>query len=582
MSRRPKAAPPAPPKFGKCPTGINGLDVITGGGLPRGRPTLVCGGAGSGKTLIGMEFLVRGIQQHGEHGVFMSFEERATDLAENMASLGYDLTALTADKALVIDQVTIDRGEIMETGEYDLDGLFIRLGAAIDEVGASRVVLDTIETLFSALTNTHIIRSELRRLFGWLKEKGVTAIVTGERGDGTLTRHGLEEYVSDCVISLDQRVTDQIATRRLRIVKYRGSAHGTNEYPFLIDEQGITVLPITAIDLNYPASRDVVSTGIAKLDSMFAGKGYFRGGSMLVSGTAGTGKSSIAAHFADAACRRGEQCIYFAFEESPNQIVRNMRSIGIDLEHWVEKGLLHFAAFRPATFGLEVHLSTMLKRIDEIKPQVVIVDPVSSFIAAGTDIDARSMLMRMLDLLKTRQITALLTSLTSAGHPVEQSEVGISSLIDTWVMLRNLEQAGERTRALSIIKSRGMKHSNQARELVLSDQGVDLAEVFIGPDGDILTGSARVAQEAADRAAVAAQADDIARKEAAILRRRKAVEARIAEMQADLAADADGAGVAIETQASAASGRSTARAAQALEREQAGDPQTGRRTGARG
>ena len=348
MSRRPKPAPPPLVKLAKCPTGIHGLDVITGGGLPRGRPTLVCGGAGSGKTLIGMEFLIRGIQQHGENGAFMSFEERATDLAENVASLGYDLTALTADKKLVIDQVQIDRGEIMETGEYDLDGLFIRLAAAIDAVGAKRVVLDTIETLFAALTNTHIIRSELRRLFGWLKEKGVTAIITGERGDGTLTRHGLEEYVSDCVISLDQRVIDQIATRRLRVVKYRGSAHGTNEYPFLIDEQGITVLPITAIDLNYPASRDVVSTGIPKLDSMLGGEGYFRGGSLLVSGTAGTGKSSIAAHFADAACRRGEQCIYFAFEESPDQIVRNMRSIGIDLGSWVEKGLLHFAAFRPS------------------------------------------------------------------------------------------------------------------------------------------------------------------------------------------------------------------------------------------
>jgi circadian clock protein KaiC len=565
----------------KCPTGIHGLDVITGGGLPRGRPTLVCGGAGSGKTLIGMEFLIRGIQQHGENGAFMSFEERAADLAENVASLGYDLTALTADKKLVIDQVQIDRGEIMETGEYDLDGLFIRLAAAIDAVGAKRVVLDTIETLFAALTNTHIIRSELRRLFGWLKEKGVTAIITGERGDGTLTRHGLEEYVSDCVISLDQRVTDQIATRRLRVVKYRGTAHGTNEYPFLIDEQGVTVLPITAIDLNYPASRDVVSTGIAKLDGMLGGEGYFRGGSLLVSGTAGTGKSSISAHFADAACRRGEHCIYFAFEESPDQIVRNMRSIGIDLRSWTEKGLLHFAAFRPSTFGLEVHLSTMLKRIDEIRPRVVIVDPVSSFIAAGTDIDAMSMLMRMIDLLKTRQITTLMTSLTTGGHAAEQSEIGISSLIDSWLVLRNLEQAGERTRTLSIVKSRGMKHSNQARELVLSDQGVDLAEVFIGPDGGILTGSLRVAQEEADRAAATALGEESARKEAAMLRRRKAVEARIAEMEADLAAEAEAVGAAIGAQASAASGRSTARAAQALGREQAGDPQTARPDGGR-
>jgi circadian clock protein KaiC len=574
MSHRPNGEPPPVAKLAKCPTGIHGLDVITGGGLPRGRPTLVCGGAGSGKTLIGMEFLIRGIRQHGEHGVFVSFEERATDLAENVASLGYDLTALTADRKLVIDQVQIDRGAVMETGEYDLDGLFIRLAAAIDAVGATRVVLDTIETLFAALTNTHIIRSELRRLFGWLKEKGVTAVITGERGDGTLTRHGLEEYVSDCVIALDQRVTDQIATRRLRVVKYRGSAHGTNEYPFLIDEQGITVLPITAIDLNHPASRDVVSTGIAKLDSMLGGDGYFRGGSLLVSGTAGTGKSSIAAHFADAACRRGEHCIFFAFEESPDQIVRNMRSIGINLGDWAEKGLLHFAAFRPSTFGLEVHLSTMLKRIDEIKPLVVIVDPVSSFLAAGTDLDAKSMLMRMVDLLKTRQITALVTSLTGGDHPGEHSEVGISSLIDTWLMLRNLEQAGERTRTLSIIKSRGMKHSNQARELVLSDQGVDLADVFIGPNGGILTGSRRVAQEAADHAAAAALSDETARKEAAMLRKRMAVEARIAEMQADLAAEAVEVGMAIGVQTSAASDRSSTRVAQALGREQAGDPQS--------
>jgi circadian clock protein KaiC len=579
MSRRPKPAPAPLARLAKCPTGIDGLDVITGGGLPRGRPTLVCGGAGSGKTLIGMEFLIQGIQQHGENGAFLSFEERVTDLAENVASLGYDLTALTADKRLVIDQVRIERGEIMESGEYNLDGLFIRLAAAIDEVGAKRVVLDTIETLFAALTNTHIIRSELGRLFGWLKEKGVTAIITGERGDGTLTRHGLEEYVSDCVISLDQRVTEQIATRRLRVVKYRGSAHGTNEYPFLIDEQGITVLPITAIDLNYQASRDVVSTGIPKLDSMLGGEGYYRGGSLLVSGTAGTGKSSIAAHFADAACRRGEQCIYFAFEESPGQIVRNMHSIGIDLGNLVEKDLLHFAAFRPCAFGLEVHLSTMLKRIDEIKPRIVIVDPVSSFVAAGTDNDAKSMLMRMIDLLKARQITALMTSLTGGGHSAEQSEFGISSLIDSWVMLRNLEQAGERTRTLSIIKSRGMKHSNQARELVLSDHGVDLAEVFIGPAGDILTGSLRVAQETADRAAVAALEDETARKQTAMLRKRKLVEARIAEMEADIAAEADEVDAAIRIQASVASGRSTARAAQALEREHGGDLQTIRRDG---
>lgn len=558
----------------KCPTGISGLDTITGGGLPRGRPTLLCGGSGSGKTLFGMEFLIRGIQQYGEHGVFVSFEERPKDLTDNVASLGYDLPGMIADKTFMLDQISIDRGEITETGEFDLEGLFIRLALAIDAVGAKRVVLDTIETLFSALTNAQIIRSELRRLFFWLKERGVTAIVTGERGNsGALTRNGLEEYVSDCVILLDMRVTEQIATRRLRIVKYRGSAHGTNEYPFLIDEQGFTVLPITAINLAYPVSRELVSTGIDKLDRMLGGTGYFRGSSLLVSGTAGTGKSSIAAHFVDAACRRGEQCIYFAFEESPDQVSRNMQSIGIDLGSWAEKDLLHFAAFRPTSFGLETHLSTMLKLVEQIKPTIVVVDPVSSFAAAGTEVDARAMLMRLIDLLRSLRTTALLTSLVSAGHAAEQSEVGISSLIDTWVMLRNLEQAGERTRTLSIVKSRGMSHSNQARELLLTDHGVKLVDIFVAPGGGILTGSARAAQEATDRAAVIALSQDIARKQAALQRRRNAVQARIAEMQAELAAEAEEVDMAIAQQTSAASDLVTARTAQARERQAAGERQ---------
>ena len=577
MNHPPSAEPSALPKLAKCPTGIHGLDIVTGGGIPRGRPTLVCGGAGSGKTLIGMEFLIRGIQQHGEPGVLISFEERATDLAENVASLGYDLAALIVDNSLVIDQVTIDRGEITETGEYNLDGLFVRIGAAIAACGARRMVLDTIETLFAALTDTLIIRSELRRLFGWLKENGVTAIITGERGDGTLTRHGLEEYVSDCVIALDARVSEQIATRRLRVVKYRGSAHGTNEYPFLIDEQGITVLPITAINLDYPASDELVSTGIPKLDAMLGGQGYFRGGSLLVSGGAGTGKTSIAAHFAEAACRRAEHCIYFAFEESPDQMMRNMRSIGIDLARWAAAGLFHCAAFRPSSFGLEVHLSTMLNQVEQIRPRVVIVDPVSSFTAAGTSIDAGAMLARMIDLLKARQITVLMTSLASAGHPGEQSEANISSLIDTWLLLRNLEQGGERSRTLSIVKSRGMNHSNQARELLLGNDGIELADVFIGPDGGILAGSARLSQQLADRAAAAATEGDISRRHAAMPRRRKAVEARIAEMEADLEAEADEVGAAIGTQAAAASDRAASRAALARERERAGDVAGGRR-----
>ena len=517
-----------------------------------------------------MEFLVRGIQRHDEPGVFMCFEERSADLARNVASLGFNLNALVADHKLVIDHVAIDPDELVETGEYNLDGLFVRLNAAIDAIGAKRIVLDTIETLFSALTNQNILRSELRRLFGWIKEKNVTAIVTGERGEGSLTRNGLEEYVSDCVILLDNRVIDQIATRRLRIVKYRGSSHGGNEYPFLIDEQGFTVLPITAIGLQYPASRDIISTGIPKLDAMFGAKGYFRGGTLLVSGSAGTGKSSIAAHFVDAACQRGERCIYFAFEESPDQIVRNMRSIGIDLERWRTAGNLRFAASRPASLGLEVHLSGMLKLVDDLDPQVVVLDPVSSFESAGTSMDATAMLMRMVDLMKNRNITALFTSLTSGERLTERSEVGISSLIDTWLIVRNLETAGERTRTLSIIKSRGMKHSNQTRELLLTDNRIDLAEVFIGPDGGILTGSARDAQEMVDCAAATALQQVIVTKKAAIARKQTVMTTRIAEMQAELAAETEELTMAITQQEAAASSLSTGRTMLGRQREQAG------------
>jgi circadian clock protein KaiC len=550
----------------KCPTGIHGLDALTGGGLPRGRPTLICGGPGTGKTLFGMEFLVRGIQL-GEPGVFMSFEERTKDLTENVASLGYDLATMIEDECLVVDQVVIERSEITEAGEFDLEGIFIRLAAAITAIGAKRVVLDTIEMLFSALTDSLIIRAELSRLFNWLKGEGITTVITGERGDRTLTRRGLEEYVSDCVISLDQRVINQIATRQLRVVKYRGSSHGSNEYPFMIDEQGITVLPITSIDLNYQASLDVISTGIPKLDAMLGRGGYFRGSSLLLSGTAGTGKSSIAAHFANAGCGRGERCVYFAFEEAPEQIIRNMRSIGIDLDTWRLAGLLHFRARRPSSFGLEAHLSMMLCAIDEIKPQIVIVDPVSSFMGAGTESDAHAMLMRLIDLLKTRNITALLTSLTAGEHMLEQSEVGISSLIDTWVMVRNLERAGERSRTLSIIKSRGMNHSNQARELILNDHGIDLAEVFVAPNGGILTGSARAEQETADLAAVTALREEIARKQAALYRKRKVIETRIAEMQAELAAEIEEVELAAKSQTAAAARLTSARTMLAQERE---------------
>ena len=428
----------------KAPTGIQGLDELTRGGLPRGRPTLVCGSAGCGKTVLGIEFLVRGATQFDEPGVLMAFEETAEELTENVRSLGFDLDELVRQKKLALDYVRIERSEIEETGEYDLEGLFVRLGHAIDSIGAKRVVLDTIEALFAGLSNTAILRAELRRLFRWLKQKGVTAIITGERGDGTLTRHGLEEYVSDCVIVLDHRITEQISTRRLRIVKYRGSRHVSDECPFLIDDNGISVLPITSLDLRHPVSTERISSGVARLDAMLGGGGYYRGTSVLVSGTAGTGKTSVAAQFVDAACRRDERVLYMAFEESEGQFIRNMRSIGFDLEPWVQRGLLRFEAARPTLYGLEMHLATMHKQIVEFQPRVVIMDPLTNFTSVGTATEARSMLMRLIDLLKSRQITAMFTSLTAGGDVLEQSEVGVSSLMDTWLLLRG---CGTRWRA---------------------------------------------------------------------------------------------------------------------------------------
>ncbi|HEY7215631.1 MAG TPA: circadian clock protein KaiC [Thermoanaerobaculia bacterium] len=471
---------PATVGLRKAPTGIAGLDEITGGGLPAGRPTLVCGSAGCGKTLLAMEFLVRGILDHGEPGVFMSFEERTEELAENVRSLGFDLEDLIERQQLVVDYVHVERSEIEETGEYDLEGLFLRLGWAIDSIGAKRVVLDTLEVLFGGLENQGILRAELRRLFRWLKEKGVTAIVTGERGDGALTRHGLEEYVSDCVILLDHRVTDQLSTRRLRVVKYRGSVHGTNEYPFLIDERGIEVLPITSLGLAHAASTERISSGIPELDEMLGGEGYYRGSSVLVSGRAGTGKTSLSAHFVDAACRRGERCVYFAFEESASQIVRNMRSIGLDLEPWMRQGLLEIHASRPTLHGLERHLVTMYKTIRTAMPRVVVVDPVTNFVNTGSVEQVGSMLVRLIDLLKTEEITALFTSLTQGGMDLESSEIGVSSLMDTWLLVRDTEANGARSRTLNVIKSRGMAHSSQVREFSFSDRGVRLVDASRG------------------------------------------------------------------------------------------------------
>ena len=458
----------------KSPTGIPGMDEITGGGLPKGRPTLIAGGAGCGKTLFAMEFLINGAIQYNDPGVFVAFEENAEELAQNVASLGFDLNDLVKRKKLIIDYVRIERAEITETGEYDLDGLFIRLGYAIDKIGARRVVMDTIEVLFAALPNQGVLRAELHRLFRWLKSKGVTAIVTGERGEGTVTRFGLEEYVADCVILLDHRVTEQISTRRLRIVKYRGSLHGTNEFPFIIGRNGISVLPITSLGLEHKVPLGRVSTGIKELDDMLDGRGFHRGSSILLTGTAGTGKTSLAAAFVDAACWRGERCLYFAFEESPSQILRNMRSIGIDLAPHVKKGLLQFHAARPTIYGLEMHLVTMYDLINEHKPDIVILDPITDFAAVGSQTEIKASVTRIIDLLKTKQITGLFTSYTTEENSPDQSVVGISSLIDAWVSLRNLESNGERRRGLFVLKSRGMAHSNQIRSFHLTDDGIKI------------------------------------------------------------------------------------------------------------
>ncbi len=519
----------------KCQTGIRGLDEITDGGIPKGRPTLVCGSAGCGKTLMAMEFLVRGATQYKEPGVFMSFEESSEELAQNVASLGFDLDDLAARKKMYLDQVRVERSEIEETGEYDLEGLFIRLNHAIDSVGAKRVVLDTIESLFSGLANEGILRAELRRLFRWLKEKGVTAIITGERGESSLTRHGLEEYVSDCVILLDNRVEGQISTRRLRIIKYRGSAHGTNEYPFLIDEKGISVLPITSIGLQHGVSNERISSGIPRLDAMLGEEGYYRGSSILISGTAGTGKTSIAASFANATCSRGERCLYFAFEESAKQITRNMRSIGIDLEPWIEQGLLDIYAVRPTIYGLEMHLVKMYKLINEFKPKVVIMDPVTNLITIGSETEVKSMLSRLIDFLKANQITALFTNLSHSGGALEQTEFGISSLMDTWLLLRDIEIGGERNHGLYILKSRGMAHSNQIREFLLTDKGIDLVDVYIGPGG-VLTGAARYAQEMQEKTTELMCREEIERKKREFDRKSKALEAQITALRSEFEA----------------------------------------------
>jgi circadian clock protein KaiC len=509
------------------------LDEITLGGLPSGRATLVCGGAGCGKTLFGMEFLIRGARQFGDPGVCITFEEPPEELAANQAALGFDVPALVRQKKLAIDHVDLERNLIEEAGEYDLEALFVRIGHAVDSIRARRVMLDGVESLFAGLTNEGVLRAELRRLFRWLKDRKLTSVVTAERGQGTLTRHGLEEYISDCVILLDHRVDDNVLTRRLRVVKYRGSTHGTNEYPFVIESDGISVMPVTSIDLKHTASTDRVSTGIPGLDAMFSGKGYFRGSSILVSGTAGTGKTTVAAHFVHAACGRGERCLYFSFEESPSQVIRNMTSVGLDLQKWVDRGLLHFCSARPSTFGLEMHLVRIHKMVTDIEPGIVVVDPVTALLHSGAAPETRSTLLRLVDFLKSKQITALMTTLTHPSDAQEETEVNVSSMVDAWLMLRDIESGGERNRGIYILKARGLAHSNQIREFRLTDQGVELREVYLGASG-LLTGSARLMQEAKDASAALQARRENERKQFLLQRKRKVLDAQIAALQLEL------------------------------------------------
>lgn len=524
----------------KSPTGIRGFDEITFGGLPKGRPTLICGAAGSGKTLFGMEFLVRGATEYKEPGLFVSFEESETDLAANFASLGFNLKQLEAEKKISLDNIHIERSEIEETGQYSLEGLFVRMEFAIDAIGVRRVVLDTLEALFSGFTNQFILRAEIRRLFRWLKDRGITAVITAEQGNAEsgLTRHGLEEYVSDCVIVLDHRVKDQLSTRRLRVVKYRGSIHGTNEYPFLIDEEGISVLPITSVGLDYPVSSDRISTGIPRLDAMFGGDGVFRGSSILISGSAGTGKTSFAGKFADLCCRNNEKCLYYAFEESSSQIIRNMRSIGINLKDHTEKGLLRFHTVRPTVYGLEMHLAETHKAVKEFDPAGVVVDPISNLASIGNAEEVKVALMRLIDLLKSRTITSLFTYLLPSGELSENTEIGVSSLMDTWILLREIESSGERNRILNIIKSRGMAHSNQVREFLITDGGVDLIDVYTGPAG-VLTGAARASQEAREKAETLLMEKEIEAKKRELERKRRIAEARMAALRLRMEAEAE-------------------------------------------
>ena len=513
----------AGPGLPKAPTGIQGLEEITGGGLPRGRSTLVTGGAGTGKTLLGVQFLVAGAREYGEPGVLVTFEESAEKVAANVASLGFDLGELQRDGLLVIHSFRTDPMEVQEIGEFDFGPLSLLLDDAIKRIGASRVVIDSIELLFVAFREQAIVRAELGRLFRWLEDRGVTSIVTGERGENdALTRHGIEEYVSDCVIALDHRSENDVSTRRLQVVKYRGSAHETNEFPFLISSRGFTVLPITSVVMEYTASGERISTGVPRLDTMLSG-GLFRGSMVLVSGGAGTGKSTLGAHLIDATCARGERALLVLYEESGGEVIRNMGSVGLDLGRWVEAGLLRIWAARPSAFGLETHLTILARLLDEHDPAVAVLDGIASLARQSSHGEAASMVARQVHMLKQRGITAMATTL---GHEGEASVLGVSSLVDTWLAVRNAESDGERNRLLFVLKSRGTSHSNQVREFVLTDDGVELVDVYVGPGG-VMTGSARLAQEDRERG------DQLQRKQE-VRRRRRRLQGTIAQKRAQL------------------------------------------------
>jgi len=516
----------------KSLTGIQGLDEITDGGLPQGRPTLIYGSAGSGKTLLGVEFLINGATKYNETGVLMTFEETAEEITQNVASLGWDIEQLVRDRKLLLDHVAVPVRDIDFSGSYDLEGLFIRLSSAIQEIGAKRVVLDTLEVLFSTMEH-HIVRSELRRLFSWLKSQGVTAIVTGELGSNNSTLQGIEEYVSDCVIRLEQRTIEDLATRHLQILKYRGSKHGSNEYPFLINEDGISVVPITSVGLNSGVSDERISSGVPRLDTMLGGLGYYRGSCILVTGKAGTGKTSLASYFASATCDRGERVLYLASDESPQQMLRNQRSIGLDLQPHIDQGLLRFESVRPTAYGLEMRLANIYNWVQEFQPYLVIIDPMSNLSTSNNIKQTKNFLMRLIDLFKSSQITVFFTDLLTVNGALEASEAGIPSLMDTWIELRTLENNGERNRALYILKSRGMQHSNQVREFVLNNQGIELLDVYLG-ESDFLIGSARIAQEAKDRMEKLNRCQELERKKRQLNQQQALLQVQITALQVQL------------------------------------------------